>query len=387
MEDGRSELVIKYLQGQLDTQDINDFYTWVNENVENKKVFFEIKAVYDACYTNRMQNDMEGSWDRLLKKRKVFYPRKKSRWLQLGNYAAVSFITVCLTSLFLTFNKDEDKIATRYIGGDGLDADVVELPDGTQVCLGSKTVFHYENDYGRKERIVYLEGEAYFEVAKDKDKPFIVKTKEQNIEALGTKFNVTAYASDSLLTTTLLEGAVRLKTENILHQTILKPNQQFIYNRNTHAGDVRNVDAKQFTSWTTGYYYLIPVGEGGMAAVFIRKDDLDAMDILTDETYNYLSGGDVPQTEVHFEGVAVKMDKELAGLEGAFRDQLEYMGYTESEVNEMLTSYSDGECLVLSGPAEMSTMYVMTAIVFAVLLLAILLIVRNYRREAEYDKQ
>jgi len=233
MEDGRSELVIKYLQGQLDTQGINDFYTWVNENVENKKVFFEIKAVYDACYTNRMQNDMEGSWDRLLKKRKVFYPRKKSRWLQLGNYAAVSFITVCLTSLFLTFNKDEDKIATRYIGGDGLDADVVELPDGTQVCLGSKTVFHYENDYGRKERTVYLEGEAYFEVAKDKDKPFIVKTKEQNIEALGTKFNVTAYASDSLLTTTLLEGAVRLKTENILYQTILKPNQQFIYNRNT----------------------------------------------------------------------------------------------------------------------------------------------------------
>ena len=140
-------------------------------------------------------------------------------------------------------------------------------------------------------------------------------------------------------------------------------------------------------SKTTGYYYLIPVGEGGMAAVFIRKDDLDAMDILTDETYNYLSGGDVPQTEVHFEGVAVKMDKELAGLEGAFRDQLEYMGYTESEVNEMLTSYSDGECLVLSGPAEMSTMYVMTAIVFAVLLLAILLIVRNYRREAEYVKQ
>ena len=50
MEDGRSELVIKYLQGQLDTQGINDFYTWVNENVENKKVFFEIKAVYGFGY-------------------------------------------------------------------------------------------------------------------------------------------------------------------------------------------------------------------------------------------------------------------------------------------------------------------------------------------------
>ena len=92
MEEGRSELVIKYLQGQLDTQGINDFYTWVNENVENKKVFFEIKAVYDACYTNRMQNDMEGSWDRLLKKReRCFIHVRKARWLQLGNYAAVSF--------------------------------------------------------------------------------------------------------------------------------------------------------------------------------------------------------------------------------------------------------------------------------------------------------
>ncbi len=140
-------------------------------------------------------------------------------------------------------------------------------------------------------------------------------------------------------------------------------------------------------SKTNGYYYMIPVGEGGMAAVYIRKDDLDAMNVLTNETYDYLMGGDIPQTEVHFEGVAVKMDKELVGLESSFRDELEYMGYTESEINEMLTSYSDGECLVLTGPAEMSTMHVMTVIVFAVLLLSIFLIVRSYRKEAEYDRQ
>lgn len=325
MEDGRSELVIKYLQGQLDTQDINDFYTWVNENVENKKVFFEIKAVYDACYTNRMQNDMEGSWDRLLKKRKVFYPRKKSRWLQLGNYAAVSFITVCLTSLFLTFNKDEDKIATRYIGGDGLDADVVELPDGTQVCLGSKTVFHYENDYGRKERTVYLEGEAYFEVAKDKDKPFIVKTKEQNIEALGTKFNVTAYASDSLLTTTLLEGAIRLKTENILHQTILKPNQQFIYNRNTHAGDVRNVDAKQFTSWTTGYYYF---PEQSLEAILYRLSHVYGVQFtVTSEALNKRTF-----TGTFYRGQSIKDIMEIVNLSIPIKYKIDDRHITVSEI-------------------------------------------------------
>lgn len=137
---------------------------------------------------------------------------------------------------------------------------------------------------------------------------------------------------------------------------------------------------------TTGYYYMIPVGENGMAAVFVRKDDLNAMDALTNETYNYLMGGDVPQTEVHFEGVAVKMEKNLAGLESAFRDQLEYMGYTDSEVEEMLATYSDGECLVLEGPADMSVMYVMMIIVFAVIMLAIFLIVRGYRKELAYDR-
>ncbi|GGJ80750.1 FecR family protein [Parabacteroides faecis] len=254
MKEEPFELIIKYLQGQLDEQGINDFYSWVNENAENKKVFFETKAIYDACHSNKMHDDIDKSWNRLLKKKNN--RQKKIKWLQFGNYAAVSFITVCLTSLFLTLNKEEDKIATRYIGGDGLNADIVELPDGTQVCLGSKTVFYYENDYGKRQRTVYLEGEAYFVVAKQKDKPFIVKTKEQNIEALGTKFNVTAYASDSLLTTTLLEGVVRLTTDNISHQTVLRPNQQFIYNRNTHLTDIKKVDAKQFTAWTTGYYYF-----------------------------------------------------------------------------------------------------------------------------------
>lgn len=141
-------------------------------------------------------------------------------------------------------------------------------------------------------------------------------------------------------------------------------------------------------SEVTGYYYLIPVGDGGMAAVYIREDDLDAMEALTEETYYHylLMVGEPPQTKVHFEGVAVKMEKSLAGLEGSFRDQLEYMGYTESETEEMLAAYSDGECLVLEGPADMSVMYVMVAVVFIVFLISILLIAGNYKKELEYDR-
>ncbi len=135
-------------------------------------------------------------------------------------------------------------------------------------------------------------------------------------------------------------------------------------------------------SKTNGYYYLIPVGEGGMAGVYIRKDDLDAMEQLTDETYDYLTGGSFPETSIHFDGVAVKMNANLKGLESAFREQLEYMGYTKSEIEELLSSYSDGECLVLYGPADMTVIYVMIAVTFILIFTGIILILRNYKKEA-----
>lgn len=137
---------------------------------------------------------------------------------------------------------------------------------------------------------------------------------------------------------------------------------------------------------TTGYYYMIPVGEQGMAAIYIRKDDLKTMKALTEETKAYLAGGEFPQTTIHFEGTAVKMERNLKGLEGAFRKQLEQMGYTEAEIENMLSTYSDGECLVLSGPADMSVIYVMMAISLILILVGIIIIVRNYRKEVEYDE-
>ena len=257
MKEENPELIIGYLQGRLDKQGIEDFYAWVTECPENKKLYFEVKAVYDACASSSRTDDLEAGWKRLLAKREKIKTVRRPFWLRIGSYAAVGLIAVAVTSVcFLLFYHDENVKSIRYIGGDGLEADVVELPDGTFVSLGSKTTFHYDTDYGKKDRIVYLEGEAFFRVAKQKDKPFIVKTKEQDVEALGTQFNVMAYPKDSLLTTTLLKGSVLLTADGINKQTILRPDEQFVYNRNTRRAIVQHVDANQFTAWTTGYYYF-----------------------------------------------------------------------------------------------------------------------------------
>ena len=257
MEHDYTELVIGYLQGNLSKEETDLFYDWVNESASNKETFFEIKAMYDAGLFLGKPLDTASSWQRLLNKKKNSQTRRFNLWYQISSYAAVALIAVAISSVFFLFIRDDDKtLYSKYIGGDGLEADVIELPDGTHVSLGSKTTFHYDKNFGKDKRIVYLEGEAYFDVAKQKNKPFIVKTKEQDIEALGTKFNVMAYPMDSMTITTLLEGSVRLTTMHIAKQTILEPNQQFVYNRNTESAILRKVDARQFVSWTSGYYYF-----------------------------------------------------------------------------------------------------------------------------------
>ena len=257
MENEHTELIIGYLQNNLTQEETDCFYNWVNESASNKELFFEIKAMYDAGLPLSTPWETSESWERLLNKKKNSQSRRFNLWYQISTYAAVALLAVAISSMyFLFFHEEDNSLYSKYIGGDGLEADVVELPDGTHISLGSKTTFHYDKDYGKDKRIVYLEGEAYFDVAKQKDKPFIVKTKEQDIEALGTKFNVMAYPLDSLVVTTLSEGSVRLTSLNMAHPTILKPDQQLSYNRNTKKSYLQDVDAQQYSSWTSGYYYF-----------------------------------------------------------------------------------------------------------------------------------
>ncbi len=259
MENKYIKLIIDYLEGHSNKDEINEFYEWVNKSDSNKEFFFDIKMLYDANKSLKNVDNIDGSWERLFKKKTGKKPYYFNFWYKWASYAAIVLFAVMFSTVFfLTILKDgeEKGLNTRYIGGDGLEADIVELPDGTRVSLGSTTTFHYAKDFGEKKRIVYLEGEAFFDVAKQKNKPFIVKTREQDIEALGTKFNVMAYSMDSLVITTLLEGSVRLTSAHLSEKITLHPNEQFTYNRNTKVSSLQKVDARQFVSWTSGYYYF-----------------------------------------------------------------------------------------------------------------------------------
>ncbi|HTG55228.1 MAG TPA: FecR family protein, partial [Niabella sp.] len=106
------------------------------------------------------------------------------------------------------------------------------LPDGTRVLLNSDTRLSYNQSFGKQAREVMLEGEAYFEVVKDAQHPFIVHTNAMDIKVLGTVFNVRAYNNEKNTQTTLLEGSVEviLNKRNERNLVVLKPREKIVVN-------------------------------------------------------------------------------------------------------------------------------------------------------------
>ncbi|MGO4773173.1 FecR family protein [Flavobacterium sp. W22_SRS_FK3] len=128
----------------------------------------------------------------------------------------------------------------------------IVLADGTKVYLNTVSSIKYPTQFNGEKRIVELEGEAYFEVAKDKSKPFIVKSGNQSIEVLGTHFNVHAYNNESVVKTTLLEGSVAVTHKN--QKAILKPGQQSNVSDNFDKIAIRKVDVEAAIAWKNGRF-------------------------------------------------------------------------------------------------------------------------------------
>ncbi|MHA4896223.1 FecR family protein [Pedobacter sp. PWIIR3] len=132
----------------------------------------------------------------------------------------------------------------------------VRLPDGTLVSLNAASSLAYPANFtGLKERRVELTGEGYFQVAKDKAHPFIVATATQEVEVLGTHFNISAYPNETVKTT-LAEGSVELKSsqQSSLKQ-LLKPDQQALLLANG-SFKVSQVNTSAAISWKDGYFYF-----------------------------------------------------------------------------------------------------------------------------------
>lgn len=126
------------------------------------------------------------------------------------------------------------------------------LPDGSKVWLDAASALKYPVEFVGAERKVELTGQAYFEVAKSKGKSFKVISGKQELEVLGTHFNINAYANQPNILTTLLEGSVRLTFKDTNRSALLKPGQQSALELKDF--QIKQVDVEEAVAWKSGFF-------------------------------------------------------------------------------------------------------------------------------------
>ena len=265
------ELIIRYLQNEIQEDELRVLDAWIHESDANKAHFFELKGLFDTRKEVAFLHhySVERSWERMAGKLDaisgVSVKSKvlgKQFWLSFLRYAAIIVIAM---GVGVGMNQ---WISNRLYAGDmeyneivvekGGRANTLLLSDGSKIILNASTRFKYPTSFNGDERVVHLEGEAYFEVAKNHSKPFIVKLKNQQITVLGTSFNIQAFNDDRFSVTTLLSGSILLESFDAQGRKMssmkLKPNQQARSDNRTGSIFLSETDASISNAWVGGKY-------------------------------------------------------------------------------------------------------------------------------------
>ena len=238
-------IITKVLSGEASETEKKTLLNWFHENEANLRNFAQMESIWNALeiLNSSAEINVEESYRRLKQNIDAGYPVKSDerRKLPLSDYfvriAAILVVVILLPfSLHHFFSGKNGKSVRNFemttpMGSRSL----VTLPDGTTIWLNADSRLTYPERFEGKTREVYLEGEGYFKVAKDRKHPFIVKTSGINIRVFGTTFNVKSYPSENIIQTTLIEGSVVIEdnTKGVGNaNTIeLKPNQRATFMR------------------------------------------------------------------------------------------------------------------------------------------------------------
>ncbi len=246
--------IIKYFAGKASEEEVKEIFRWIDETPENKSEFIKLKKAY--ALTSKSSEAYQPVWN------KVIIPliHRNVKTHQLYTYARYAAIVVLFLGLGILLQKQFNfGVQDEFIYASNTVIDVplgqmtnLTLSDGTMVQLNSGSHFVYANNYTQGERTVELEGEAFFDVAKDSEHPFIVKTKALDFKVYGTSFNIQAYEDEIDINTTLVEGSLGVLSKAGKEYVRLKPGENVMYNGDSKRLSVKKVDTNQYTSWQKG---------------------------------------------------------------------------------------------------------------------------------------
>ncbi len=253
-------LIRKYLDGMASVEEIKTLGQWVEASEENKKYYQQIKNLWNISDPKnaKMKVDVDSAFDDVLSR--IEEKPQGKKWIKtMQKIAAILLLPLVLSGYFLgrTTERSGENTSVAYneiYASLGTRSKVV-LADGSRVWLNSGSKLVYPDKFIKKTRVVTLTGEAYFEVQSDVNRPFIVQTKNINVKATGTSFNVQSIETDPEVSVSLLSGKVTInKSSEKVAQTLitLQPNQRFSYDTSTGQYKTFSGDLYEFVAWKDG---------------------------------------------------------------------------------------------------------------------------------------
>ena len=214
------DILYKFFEGNASFEEEAAVKQWMEESAENRLAFLKERKLFDAML-------LLGNEEIIKNGKKRFSINLSSLRTELIKIAAVVAITLGGSYFYYQSSLEKELMAMQTITVPAGQRINITLVDGTNVWLNARTSLSYPVKFGKNNRQVVLDGEAYFDVTKDKSKPFIVQTDNYNVEVLGTQFDVNAYSETGEFETTLMSGSVKVASASDSTQKItLKPNNK-----------------------------------------------------------------------------------------------------------------------------------------------------------------
>ncbi|TVQ08510.1 MAG: DUF4974 domain-containing protein [Bacteroidetes bacterium] len=253
--------LMKYFAGDLSDAEREKTELWVNSSSANKKVFEEVKMIFDSCEIAETSTkyNVDEAWskfDQWMQAEKTSQRQYKIRQLTYSvlKYAAVVILAVSIGFGISNFISEKQEIAEiTFNVPKGHRSDVV-LQDGTKVMLNSGSEMRVVYNHASERRVI-LSGEAWFDVAHDSQKPFFVDTERFSVEVIGTAFNIKSYPEDALNHFYLSEGSVQLR--NFKGDNLLLNPGQYVAISSDESFTLKTSPGEQtLLSWKEGRYYF-----------------------------------------------------------------------------------------------------------------------------------
>lgn len=263
------DLIRKFVDNRCTAAELNEVIHWLNteaHDIEGRNLVLKdwesFQGTEDLAYDERFSLLFDKIQHQIAGKNQKIKENRRTLFLTWITRAAAILL---LPVLFLYMNSHFENGSARYanLAADSLEIvapigsrTVVQLSDGSRVHLNHGSRIKYPQIFYGNKREILLNGEAYFYVAHNPEKPFIVKTGKLNIRALGTEFNIKAYLDNDIVVTTLVNGKVDIE-EVLSQKTIEKvasmvPSEQTTYHLITGEIEACMVNTDKYTSWKEG---------------------------------------------------------------------------------------------------------------------------------------